>query len=44
MKEKQTKFVKILQKAKKYKALYEETLDELEVAMEERDVYKRKSE
>lgn len=44
MKEKEVKFAKILQKAKKYKALYEDTLDELEVAIEERDAYKKKSE
>ena len=33
MKEKEVKFAKILQKAKKYKALYEDTLEELEVAV-----------
>ena len=44
MKEKEAKFAKIIEKAKKYKRLYEDTLEELEVAREEKEVYQKKAE
>lgn len=44
MREKEKKFVKMAEKAQKYKRLYEEVTIELGVAQEKCKVYKKKAE